>query len=139
MNRLDDLPERHRALGLPPVLTQLALEGGAAVHPALELRVESVWPSVWDAIAALPEASDLVPLWGLGTTMALASADGGTFEIWNAEAQERWERYPDLVGLVRNLLTDLYEDEESDDDRRQIAELLLHGADVETALVPEDR
>lgn len=138
MITLNELGEQHRRLGLPPALTRLALEGGAAVHPALGFRVESVWPSVWESIAALPGADDLVPLWGHGTTMAFAGADG-TFQIWSAEAGERWDLYTDLPGLVRNLLTDLWEDEVSEVDRSEVAALLLPPADVAGALVPEDR
>lgn len=138
MTSLTDLPLRHRAIGLSPVLTRLALEGGVAVHPALWFRIESVWPSVWEAIATLPGAGGLVPIWGHGTAVTGARGDG-SFEIWNAESEERQERYADLAGLVRALLTDLYEDEVSDDARRQVAELLLPSGDVEAALVPEDR
>lgn len=138
MSAFADLPLRHRALGLSPVLTRLALEGGAAVHPALWFRIESVWPSVWEAIAALPGAGDLVPIWGHGTSVTGTCGDG-SFEIWDAESEERQEHYPDLTALVRAVLTDLYEDEATDLARREVAELLLPPADVEAALVPEDR
>lgn len=128
-----DLAARIRERGLPEAVARIATEGGAAVHPVLEYRAESVWgPS-----RSVPE-SDLVPLWICGTTTAFARPDG-TFVEWDAEEDEPARHFPGFTALVRALLTDLYEDEETDDARRAVATLLVPPEDVETALTPEPR
>ena len=126
-----------RARGLPEAVVALALHGGPTVHPALEYRAESVWAPSW-AVIEHSGRVDLLPLWSCGTTTYYSAADG-TFLEWNAEEDEPWRTFATFAELVRSLLTDLYEDEVEEDDRRQIARLLLPRRLVRRALRPEDR
>ena len=81
---------------------------------------------------------DLVPLWENGP-VAVFSAGDGTFLEWSAEAAEPWTQWPDFRACVRSLLTDLWEDEDSDADRQAVARLLLPEDQVADALVLEER
>ena len=132
-----ELADRIRERALPEVVVAMATEGGAAVHPALEFRAESVWSPAWSVIEHSGR-SDLVPLWGCGTTVALSAGDA-TFLEWDAEEERPWRTFADFTELVRSLLTDLYEDEVDDRDRREIARMLLPRAKVRRALRPEQR
>ncbi|MFD1717106.1 hypothetical protein [Georgenia deserti] len=51
----------------------------------------------------------------------------------------RWLLFDTFGGLVRDLLTDLYEDDEDDEERSRIAHLLLPAADATAALIPAKR
>lgn len=139
----DALAQRIRARGLPEAVVGLALNGGAAVHPALDIHVEHVELTGEDpssAVIASTGREDLVPLWMPGATTTVFSAGDGGLELWSAEDDDRpWERWPDLAGAVRHLLTDLWEAEIPDEDRREIAVLLLPAGQVAEALVPEQR
>lgn len=132
-----ELSERIRARKLPEAVATIATRGGPAVHPALEFRAESVWAPSWSVIEESGRA-DLVPLWNCGMTTYYSAADG-TFVEWSAEADEPWRVFTTFAELVRSLLTDLYEDEVDDDDRRRIARLLLPNRLVRYALRPENR
>ncbi|MFJ2619325.1 hypothetical protein [Glutamicibacter sp. NPDC087344] len=138
---LFELAERIRARGLPEAVIQMAIHGGAAVHQALWYRVESVSTSpagpAWN-IVATAEREDLVPLWECGS-VAVFSAGDGSFLQWDAEEDEPWIRWPDFPHAVRDLLTDLWEDETMDVQRAEIARLLLPAGEVEAALIPLER
>lgn len=67
------------------------------------------------------------------------SLPDGTFSQWSADADEEWERWAGFSDAVRYLLTDLYEDEVGEEDREQVAVLLLPRSEVAEALIPEDR
>ncbi|NHB85497.1 hypothetical protein G7085_15120 [Tessaracoccus sp. HDW20] len=47
--------------------------------------------------------------------------------------------FSDFADLVRDLLTDLYEDEEDEAERERVAHLLLPADEAAAALVPEER
>lgn len=127
---------RIRAIGLPEQVVAIALDGGSAVHPVLEFRAQSTWAPAW---AVVEEHPGLLPLWTSGTVVAFADPDG-SFTVRDAEVpDEVWERYDDFAGLVRWLLTDLWEDDADDGDRRDVAEALLPADQVAAALVPEER
>jgi hypothetical protein len=79
-----------------------------------------------------------VPLWTCGT-VTVFSAGNGSFVQWDAEEDEPWKTWPDFAGAVRDLLTDLWEDEVGDDDRAAIARLLLPEREIDAALIPEER
>ncbi|MGW6374512.1 hypothetical protein ACWFRB_00430 [Rhodococcus sp. NPDC055112] len=133
-------PEEHaariRSLGLPEVVVRIALEGGETVHPVLQNRADSVWAPAWSIVERHPE---LVPLWSSGTNAVLAATDG-TVHWWSAEYPDKpLETYPDFAAAVRKLLTDLWELERDDDDRKAVAELLLPPGQVEAALEPVER
>lgn len=91
----------------------------------------------WELVRASGRG-DLVPLWTCGTASVFSASDG-SFLQWSAEEDEPWTVWPDFVGAVRDLLTDLWEDEADDEDRAAIARLLLPEADVARALVPDER
>lgn len=131
------LQARIRARGLPEVVALIAVDGGATVHPELWFRAESVGDPAWSIVRSSGR-DDLTPLWACGTTTAFA-CDDGTFLEWDAEEDAPWRTFPDFEGLVRSLLTDLYEDEESEASRRAIARALLPGRSTDRALEPEDR
>jgi len=133
----DELSARIRERALPEAVVVIATEGGTAAHQALEYRVESVWSPAWSVIEHSGR-SDLVPLWVCGTT-AFLSAEDGTFLEWDAEEDQPWRAFATFAALVRSLLTDLYEDEVDDRDRREIARMLLPRAKVRRALRPEPR
>jgi hypothetical protein len=126
---------------MPVSVVEIAIRGGAAVHPALGYRAESVSMSpdgpAW-SIVRTSGGHDLVPLWTCGTVTVFSAANG-SFLQWDAEEDEPWTVWPDFVGAVRDLLTDLWEDEAEDEDRAAIARLLLPEDDVSTALMPEER
>ena len=132
-----ELSARIRARGLPESVVTIASAGGTALHRALEYRAESVWSPAWSVIEHAGRA-DLVPLWVCGTTAFLSAGDG-TFLEWNAEEDHPWRTFATFTDLVRSLLTDLYEDEVDERDRRAIARLLLRRGEVRSALRPEDR
>lgn len=132
-----ELADRIRERALPDAVVVMATEGGAAAHQALEYRAESVWSPAWSVIEHSGR-SDLVPLWVCGTTVALSAGDG-TFLEWDAEEDRPWRTFADFAELVRSLLTDLYEDEADDRDRREIARMLLPRTKVRRALRPERR
>lgn len=135
------LAERIRDRGLPEAVVELATQGGAHVHPALWFRVESVSMSTagpaWTIVNAYG-GEDLVPLWTCGTVTVFSAADG-TFLEWDAEEAEPWTVWSDFAEAVRELLTDLWEDEVSDQDRAAIARLLLPAGDIAAALTPVQR
>ena len=79
-----------------------------------------------------------MPLWECGT-VAVFSAGDGSFLQWDAEADEPWTLWSDFAGAVRDLLTDLWEDEADDSHRADVARLLLPEGDVAAALIPEER
>ncbi|WFR71743.1 hypothetical protein P9209_23775 [Prescottella defluvii] len=115
---------------------RIAVEGGATVHPVLQDLADSVWAPAWSIVERHP---DLVPLWSSGTTSVLAAPDG-TVQRWSAEyAGEPLSSYPDFATAVRVLLTDLWELDSEDDDRRTVAGFLLPPEQVEAALVPMER
>ncbi|WP_433611579.1 hypothetical protein [Prescottella agglutinans] len=133
-------PEEHatriRALGLPDAVVRIAVEGGATVHPVLRDLADSVWAPAWSIVEVRP---DLVPLWSAGTATVLAAPDG-TVHRWSAECPgEPLDSYPDFASAVRHLLTDLWELDREDDDRRAVAHLLLPPEQVEAALDPIER
>jgi membrane protease YdiL (CAAX protease family) len=136
-----ELAERIRARQLPEAVAQIATRGGATVHPALWYRAEDVWQEpdgpAWQSIATSARR-DLVPLWTCGT-VTVFSAGNGSFVQWDAEEDEPWKTWPDFAGAVRDLLTDLWEDEVGDDDRAAIARLLLPEREIDAALIPEER
>lgn len=142
---LDDdasaLAGRIRARRLPEAVALIATRGGASVHPALGYRAADVWQRpdgpAWETAAASGR-QDLVPLWTCGT-VTVFSAEDGSFLQWDAEEDEPWAVWPDFAGPVRDLLTDLWEDETSDDDRAAIARLLLPEREISAALIPEQR
>lgn len=132
---------RIRARGLPESVVTIATCGGEEVHPVLWFRAEAVSESVdgpaWSVVAASGR-TDLVPLWTCGTTTVFSAGDG-SFVEWDAEEDEPWSTWPDFEAAVRYLLTDLWEDEAADDERAEVAGLLLPADRVAAALVPEDR
>ncbi|MCT2587468.1 hypothetical protein [Actinophytocola gossypii] len=128
---------RIHALGLPETVARVAVDGGDAVHPALSYRAEPIGDPAWSVITESGR-TDLTPLWACGTTTAFA-CDDGTFLEWDAEEDEPWRTFPDFEGLVRSLLTDLYEDEEPEAARQEIARALLPGRPTDRVLRPEDR
>lgn len=121
----------------------IAAEGGESVHPALQDRAQSVDLSEWSPASSLRRDhgnDDWLPLWASGSaTEIVFSLPDGTFCLWSADADEEWERWSVFGDAVRYLLTDLYEDEESEEDREQVARLLLLRDQVAAALVPEER
>lgn len=133
----DNLAERIRARGLPESVVVVAVDGGEALHPALDYRAESVWAPSWEVVSSSGDA-DLVPLWTCGTTTMFSRGDG-SFAQWDAEVDAPSSVYPDFAHAVRALLTDLYEDEVDDDERREIATLLVPASDIEFVLEPEPR
>lgn len=130
-----------RARGLPDGVATIATDGGVGLHPVLEYRAQAVSPSddgpAWTVVTTAGK-DGLVPLWTCGTTTVFSAADG-TFLRWDAAENEPWETWPDFAGAVRHLLTDLWEDEENDDARAEVAHLLLPGGGAAAALVPEER
>lgn len=131
-----DLPGRIRALGLPDVVGRIAVDGGESVSPALWYRAKSVWPEVAEAaMGAVDE--ELVPLWACDTTHAFAGR--GRYLLLAPEADEALSVFADFADLVRDLLTDLYEDEEDEAERERVAHLLLPAEEAEAALVPKER
>lgn len=132
----ESLSDRIRALGLPETVVRIALEGGEAVSPALWYRAQSVWPDPAEAVMR-ETAEELVPLWSCDITHAFAGQ--GRFLILSPESDEPHEIFETFAGLVRNLLTELYEDEEDDGERSRIAHLLLPANDAVSALIPEER
>lgn len=137
----DNLAERIRTRGLPEAVATIATRGGAAVHPVLDYRAESVSMSpdgpAWSIVRSSGR-DDLVPLWECGTVTVFSAADG-TFLQWDAEEDAPWTTWPNFAGAVRDLLTDLWEDEADDQARAVIARLLLPEDQVEAALVPKER
>ncbi|MBK0420327.1 hypothetical protein JD276_14940 [Leucobacter sp. CSA1] len=140
---MEALAQRIRTRALPEAVVTLALHGGAAVHPALDLHAEHIELTGEDptsAVIAFTGREDLVPLWMSSATETVFSAGNGSFELWSAEDDaEPWERWPDFVGAVRYLLTDLWEFEVTDEQRREVAALLLPPDRIAAALVPEER
>lgn len=139
--RASDLADRIRARGLPEAVVDIATRGGAAVHAALGYRAEDVWQQpdgpAWEVVATSGR-EDLVPLWTCGTVVVLSAADG-SFLQWDAEEDAPWTAWPDFAGVVRDLLTDLWEDEIDDEDRAEVARLLLPEDEIYAAMTPEDR
>ena len=131
-----DLVARIRERGLPEVVARIATEGGEAVSPALFYRAEAVWPETAEAVTS-GRAEDLVPLWSCNTTHAFAGQ--GRFLLWSAESDEPYEVFGTFAELVQDLLTDLYEDDEDDEERSRIAHLLLPPDEAVGALVPLER
>lgn len=109
---------------------------GEAVSPALFYRAEAVWPETAEAVTS-GRAEDLVPLWSCNTTHAFAGQ--GRFLLWSAESDEPYEVFGTFAELVQDLLTDLYEDDEDDEERSRIAHLLLPPDEAVGALVPLER
>lgn len=135
----ENLAERIRARGLPEIVVRIALEGGEAVSPVLDYRARAVWPEVAEAVMDQTD-EDLVPLWVCDTTHAFAGE--GRYLFWSPEADEPWDVYDTFAGLVRTLLTDLYEDDDEDEqveERERVAHLLLPPDQAAEALVPEER
>ncbi len=137
--RTDALAARIRARGLPAAVATIALEGGAAVHPALRGHTDAVDARGWAVANRHPE---LVPLWTSGAVVTLAAGDGSVSR-WSPELpDEPLHAYADLAEAVRALLTDLWELDDDDTgagDRRAIAEALLRPDQVAAALVPVER
>ncbi|WP_134321825.1 hypothetical protein [Cumulibacter soli] len=131
-----DLAVRIRARGLPDVVARIAADGGESVSPALFSRADAVWPEPAEAVMS-STTEDLVPLWSCGTTHAFAGE--GRFVMWSAECDEPHAVFASFAELVRDLLTDLYEDDEDDDERWRVAHLLLPPDDAASALVPLER
>jgi hypothetical protein len=115
---------------LPPVVATIATQGGSVVHPALWFRAESVHPAAWSLVDRAP---GLVPLWSCGIESAFVDADR-TFPVWSAEHDQPRARFRDFAGLVQCLLSDLWADDETEEDRRAVAELLLPPRQVGAAL-----
>lgn len=136
-----DLARRIRARGLPDSVVTIATRGGASLHPALGYRAGAVEPRpdgpAW-AVVAASGRDDLVPLWTRGTVTVLSAGDG-TFLEWDAEEGEPWTVWPDFACVVRSLMTDLWEDEADEQDRAEVARLLLPEGLVAEALVPQER
>ncbi len=137
------LAERIRARGLPEVVAAIAVHGGESVHPSLGYRAQSIDLSEWSPASCLRRDhgdADWLPLWASGSaTEIVCSLPDGTFSQWSADADEEWERWAGFGGAIRYLLTDLYEDEVNEEDREQVAALLLPRNEVTEALIPEDR
>lgn len=131
-----DLTDRIVARGLPEVVARIAVDGGEAVHPALWFRAKPVWRATSEAVMGSTSEA-LVPLWASGTAHAFAGQ--GRFVIWDAESSEPDEVFDSFTELVRNLLTDLYEDEEDEAEISHIAHLLLPADEAAAALELEER
>jgi len=132
-----ELTARIRRRGLPTVLATIATRGGPSAHPGLEYRAEAVWAPSWSVIEDSGR-TDLIPLWCCGTVTMFSAADG-TFVSWDAEEAQPYDTFPDFAAAIRSLLTDLYEDEVLEKDRRAIARLLLPMWRRRYALQPEER
>lgn len=143
MDTTDELARRIRERGLPEAVVSLALHGGAAVHPVLDLHADYIDLTGDDPTSAVLRAigaDDMLPLWMTGTTTTVFSRGDGTFELWNAEDESGpWERWSDFGGAVRCLLTDLWESEVDEAQRREVAELLVPREQIEAVLEPEER
>ena len=50
---------RIEAIGLPPVLVRIAVEGGAAAHPALRGHMDGVWTPAWSIVELLLPAEQV--------------------------------------------------------------------------------
>ena len=137
---MDELRERSsrqiRALGLPEAVVRIALDGGEAVSSALSYRAQSVWAAPAEAVMN-GTSEELFPLWSCGTTHAFAGQD--RYLLWSPETAQPYAVFDSFAKLVRELLTELYEDEVDEDERVRIARLLLREADVAAALVPVAR
>jgi hypothetical protein len=133
----EELADSIRRRGLPEAVATMATCGGAEVHPALDVRAASIWSPAWSVIERSGRG-DLVPLWSCDMTTTFSAGDG-TFVRWSAEMDEPRETFPDFTATVRSLLTDLWEDDVADRDRRAIAKLLLPRPQVREALRPEKR
>jgi len=131
-----DLAARIRERGLPDVVACIATEGGESVSPALFYRAEAVFHGPADEVMSTT-AEDLVPLWSCGTEHAFAGRD--RYLIWGPESEEPSAIFATFVELVRELLTDLWEDEEDEGERSRIAHLLLPPDEAAAALVPLER
>lgn len=130
------------ARGLPEAVARIATQGGGEVHPSLEFSLESVWlDPAGAAMTALREfgTTEWLPLWQSSATSTVFALPDGSFEEWNAEAEERFERWADWPALVRFVLTDLYEAEAEEDERAEVAALLLPEPLRAAALVLEPR
>ena len=140
---MEALAQRIRTRGLPEAVVTLALHGGAAVHPALESHAEHIELTGEDptsAVIASTGREDLVPLWMSSATSIIFSAGDGSFELWSAEdGTGPWKRWPYFADAIRYLLTDLWEFEVPDEQRREVAALLLPPDRIAAALVPEER
>lgn len=132
-----ELAARISATGLPDSVARIAVDGGETVHPELFYRARQVGNPSWAVIEGSGR-DDLIPLWTCGITTVFRREDG-TFVKWDAEDSAPTRAYPTFHSLIRSLLTDLYEDEVGDDDRRAIAEPLLPSENVDDALVIEQR
>ncbi|MHC6176339.1 hypothetical protein [Glutamicibacter sp. X7] len=143
MDTTDELARRIRERGLPEAVVSLALHGGAAVHPALDLHVDYIDLTGDDptsAVLGATESEDMLPLWMTGATTTVFSRGDGSYELWNAEDESGpWERWSDFGGVVRSLLTDLWESEVDEAQRREVAELLVPKDQVDAVLEPEER
>lgn len=137
------LAERIRARGLPEAVAAIAVHGGESVHPSLWYRAQSIDLSEWSPASCIGRDhgdADWLPLWASGSaTEIVFSLPDGTFCQWSADADEEWERWASFGDAVRYLLTDLYEDEVGEEDREQVAALLLPRSEVAAALKLEDR
>lgn len=131
-----ELAERIRERGLPETVVRIATDGGETVSPALFYRAESVHHDPAEAVMS-STAEDLVPLWSCGIEHAFAGRD--RYLIWDPESDEPRAVFETFAQLVRELLTDLWEDEEDDEERARIAHLLLPPDEAAAALVPLER
>lgn len=131
-----ELAERIRGRGLPDVVARIATEGGETVSPALSYRAEAVFRDPAETVMT-GTAEDLVPLWSCGATHAFAGR--GRYLMWSPEDDGPSAVFETFAQLVRELLTDLWEDEADDAERARIAHLLLPASDAAAALVPAQR
>ncbi|GAB3621045.1 hypothetical protein GCM10027417_23060 [Glutamicibacter endophyticus] len=143
METTDELARRIRDRGLPEAVVSLALHGGAAVHPALELHADHIELTGDDPTSAVLNATgrqDMLPLWMTGATTTVFSRGDGTIELWSAEDETGpWERWSDFGAAVRALLTDLWEFEVDEAQRREVAEFLVPKEELDAVLEPEER
>jgi len=131
-----DLAARIRKLGLPEVVARIATEGGEFVSSALFYRADAVFDGPAEEINRSTD-EDLVPLWSCGTKHAFAGQ--GRYLIWGPESDEPNVVFTTFAELVRELLTDLWEDEEDEGERSRIAHLLLPPDEAVPALIPRER
>lgn len=131
-----DLAARIRKLGLPEAVARIATEGGESVSPALFYRADAVFREPAEEIQR-GTAEDLVPLWSCGTQHAFAGQ--GRYLIWRPESDEPDAVFATFAELVRELLTDLWEDEEDEGERSRVAHLLLPHDEAIAALAPRER
>jgi hypothetical protein len=140
-DRTGGLEKQIRARGLPEAVVTIAVRGGADAHPALWYRAYAVSPSddgLARTVIAGSARTDLVPLWTCETTTVFSAGDG-SFLAWDAEEHAPSTTWRDFTETVRSLLTDLWEDEATDDELTDVAHLLLPPDAAARALVLEMR